>query len=176
MNSTNLTTIVEVGAWSFPSEHLPGKSVLDDAMLGLEAADDAMLGLEAAGAAANVNFTASYLRLASAVVPRVRRSHLRDRAVSTVAFARAQPHDDVPTTTTRVRSLGTPIVHAGVFHYEIINNAAATAVRTAATMLRRKRASSKKSRRRRKETEKTKSEKPNSKYGVRAVHNTPAHK
>jgi len=84
--------------------YLPGESVLDDAMLRLAAAD----------AAASVNWTAC-LRLASAAVPRVRRSHLRERAVSTVAFARAQPHDGVPTTTTRVRSLGTPIVHAGVF-------------------------------------------------------------
>lgn len=73
-----------------------------------------MLRLAAADAAASVNWTAC-LRLASAAVPRVRRSHLRERAVSTVAFARAQPHDGVPTTTTRVRSLGTPIVHAGVF-------------------------------------------------------------
>lgn len=40
----------------------------------------------------------------------VLRSHRRERAVSTVAFARAQPHDGVSTTTTRVRSLGTPIV------------------------------------------------------------------
>lgn len=76
--------------------------------------DDAMLRLAAADAAASVNWTAC-LRLASAAVPRVRRSHLRERAVSTVAFARAQPQDGVPTTTTRVRSLGTPIVHAGVF-------------------------------------------------------------
>jgi len=76
--------------------------------------DDAMLRLAAADAAASVNWTAC-LRLASAAVPRIRRSHLRERAVSTVAFARAQPQDGVPTTTTRVRSLGTPIVHAGVF-------------------------------------------------------------
>lgn len=74
-----------------------------------------MLRLAAADAAASVNWTAC-LRLASTAVPRVRRSHLRERAVSTVAFARAQPHDGVPTTTAaRVRSLGTPIVHAGVF-------------------------------------------------------------
>jgi len=72
-----------------------------------------MFRLLDAAAAANVNWTACF-RLASAAVPRVRRSHLRERAVSTVAFARAQPQDGVLTTTTRVRSLGTPIVHAGV--------------------------------------------------------------
>lgn len=55
---------------------------------------------------------AAYWRATSAAVPWVRWSHLRERAVSTVAFARAHPHG-VPTTTTRVRSLGTPIVHAG---------------------------------------------------------------
>lgn len=51
-----------------------------------------------------------------ALVPRIGWSHRRARAVSTVAFARAQPHG-VPTTTTRVRSLGTPIVHAGAIRW-----------------------------------------------------------
>jgi len=95
--------------------HLPGDSVLDDAMFRLVDAD----------AAANVNWTAC-LRLASAAVPRVRRSHLRERAVSTVAFARAQPQDGVPTTTTRVRSLGTPIVHAGVLRCVTVTVAVTT--------------------------------------------------
>lgn len=80
--------------------NLPGTSVLD-----------AMLRLAAAAAAANVNWIA-YLRVASPAVSRIRRSHRRDRAVSAVALACAHPHDGVPTTTTRVRSLGTPIVHA----------------------------------------------------------------
>lgn len=70
-----------------------------------------------AGAGASVKWTACLLRETSvAPVPRIRRSHLREREVSTVAIARAQSHDDgVPTTTTRVRSLGTPIVYAGAF-------------------------------------------------------------
>lgn len=56
---------------------------------------------------------AAYWRKESAAVPRVRRSHLRERAISTVAFARTHPHGVPATTTTCVRwSLGTPIVHA----------------------------------------------------------------
>lgn len=91
-----------------------------------------MLRLAAADAAASVNWTAC-LRLASAAVPRVRRSHLRERAVSTVAFARAQPQDGVPTTTTRVRSLGTPIVHAGVFRCVTVTVAETTVRRLETT-------------------------------------------
>lgn len=85
--------------------HSPGVSVLD-------------VMFRLAEAAASAKWTACLLReqTSAAPVPRIRRSHLRERAVSTVAFARVQPHDDgVPTTTTRARSLGTPIVHADAF-------------------------------------------------------------
>lgn len=55
----------------------------------------------------------TYWRKEFVTVTRVRRSHLRERVVFTVAFARTHPHDVPATTTTCVRwSLGTPIVHA----------------------------------------------------------------
>lgn len=83
--------------------HLPVASVLD-----------AMLPRPVAAAAPAMASWTVYLRAAvvCAAMPRIRRSHFRQRAASTVALERVQLHDGVPTTTTRVRwSLGTPIVH-----------------------------------------------------------------
>jgi len=72
---------------------------------------DAIFRLATAAAAARTKLT-TYLRLTSIAVPRVRRSRRHERAVSTNRLVGVHPHDGVPTTTTRVRSLGTPIVHS----------------------------------------------------------------